>query len=136
VKRGSLLVAICVVMIGVGGCSRSATVKATPNDRAACVGLGVAYRALNAWNGGPSPSGKYRWAITVAGRADNRKFADAIADWMTAVLNPATAPPGPDAAYATEECRAIGSPLQMTSRTTGAPSPSSTGSESSDGSND
>jgi hypothetical protein len=135
-KRASLLVAACVCAIGIAACSHSQTVAATPSDRAACGQVEVAYAALNAWNGGPPPTSQYRRAIAVAAHAHDPKLSDAISDWMTAVLDPKTARPAPDAAYTMEECRQIGAPLQLTAPHTKSPSSPSKGdggdSESSD----
>jgi hypothetical protein len=130
-KRTRLAIAACVCAIGVAACSHSQTVAATPSDRAACAQAGVAYSAFNAWNGGPRPTTAYRRAISVAGHAHNATLSDAISDWLTGVLDPAAARPGPDAAYTMEECRQIGVPLQFaTPRPNGPTAPSSPSSPS------
>jgi hypothetical protein len=132
-KRAWSLVAACVCASGIAACSHSQTVAATPSDRAACTQAAVAYSALNTYNGGPAPTAKYRRAIAVAAHAHNPKLSDAIADWMTAVLDPKTARPATDAAYTMEECRQIGVPLQLTAPHTKNPSsPSKSDSEGSD----
>jgi hypothetical protein len=132
-KRARVLLAGCVCAIGIAACSHSQTVAATPSDRAACTQVGAAYAALNAWNGGPRPTTKYHRAIAVAGHAHNAKLSDAISDWMTAVLDPTTVRPTPDAAYTMEECRQIGVPLQLaTPRATNPSSPPGSDSEGSD----
>jgi hypothetical protein len=132
-KRAWLLVAACVCAVSLAACSHSQTVAATPSDRAACGQVEVAYAALNAWNGGRPPTSQYRRAIAVAAHAHDPKLSDAISDWMTAVLDPATARPAPDAAYTMQECRQIGVPLHFTvSRTKNPSSPSTSDSEGSD----
>jgi hypothetical protein len=126
-KRTAFLVAACVGAIGIAACGHSQAVAATPSDRAACTQAAVAYSALNTYNGGPAPTAKYRRAIAVAGAAHNPKLSDAIADWMTAVINPRNARPASDAAYTMEECRQIGVPLQLTAPHTNSPSSPSKG---------
>ncbi len=126
-KRAWILAVACACAIGIAACSHPQAVAATPSDRAACTQAAVAYSALNTYNGGPSPTVKYRRAIGVAAHAHNPKLSDAIADWMTAVIDPHTARPASDAAYTMEECRQIGVPLQLTAPHTKGPSSPSKG---------
>lgn len=124
-NRARFPIAACVCAIGIAACSGTRTVAATASDRAACTQAGIAYAAFNAWNGGPPPTTTYRRAISVAGHAHNAKLSDAISDWMTGVLDPSAARPGPDAAYTMEDCRQIGVPLKFaTPRPQGPVSPS------------
>jgi hypothetical protein len=133
-KRGGVWLVVGVSVVALGACAHPQSVSASPRDRAACAQVGVAYAALSAWNGGPPPTAKYREAIAAANRASNPKLSDAIADWMTNVMNPSSARPGPDAGYTMEECRQIGVPLKFTAAQPRQPSsPSTTGdSEGSD----
>jgi hypothetical protein len=126
-KRARFSVAACVCAISIAACGHAQTVAATLSDRAACTQAGVAYAAFNAWNGGPAPTTKYRRAISAAGHAHNAKLSDAISDWMTAVLDPTAARPGPDAAYTMEECRQIGVPLKFATPRPQSPASPSTG---------
>jgi hypothetical protein len=132
--RGRVWSVVGVSVIAFGACAHAQPVTATPRDRAACAQVAVAYAALNTWKGGPPPTAKYRAAIAVANHANNAKLSDAIADWMTNVMNPTSARPGPDAGYTMEECRQIGVPLRFTAAPAQSPSsPSTTGdSEGSD----
>src|SRR5450432_1715134 len=133
-KRGRAWCVVGISVIAIGACAHSQTVSASPRDRVACEQVAAAYAALNAWNGGPPPTSKYRAAIAAANHASNPKLSDAIADWMTNVMNPSSARPGADAGYTMEECRQIGVPLKFTAARTQRPSsPSTTGdSEGSD----
>jgi hypothetical protein len=131
-KRARFPIVACVCAIGIAACSHTQTVAATASDRAACSQAGVAYAAFNVWNGGPPPTATYRRAISVAGHAHNPKLSDAISDWMTGVLDPAAARPGPDAAYTMEECRQIGVPLKLATPRTNGPASPSTGPPSGD----
>jgi hypothetical protein len=133
-KRAWFPVAGCLCAISIAACSHSHAVAVTPGDRAACAQAAVAYSALNADNGGARPTATYRRAIAVATHAHNPKLSDAIADWMTAVIDPRSARPASDAAYTMEECRQIGVPLQLTAPHTKSPSSSKGGSgDSGDG---